>query len=125
VFVRKSGTYHMSLLALDDELKAQGKPPVKIQFLPDSLEDDDVLEMVNAGLIPTTIVDDYLAAFWKKIFTSITVHDTVTVRSGGELAVAVRKNSPQLTTAINEFLAKYGMGSAFASMMQKRSKSGV
>jgi membrane-bound lytic murein transglycosylase MltF len=120
VFVRKGGTYHQSLSALNDQLKAQGKPPVLVQFVPDNLEDDDVLEMVNAGLIPITIVDDYLADFWVKIFTDLTVHDTVTVRTGGNLAVAIRKNSPQLAAALNEFLAKNGFGTAFGNMMEKR-----
>jgi len=120
VFVREGGTYHQSLLALNSELKAQGKPPVAIQFVPGNLEDDDILEMVNAGLIPITVVDDYLAEFWKKIFTSLTVHDTVTVRSGGELAVAIRKNSPQLAATLNAFLARNGLGTAFGNMMQKR-----
>jgi membrane-bound lytic murein transglycosylase MltF len=120
VFVRKGGTYHQSLLALNDTLKAHGKPPVVVQFADDALEDDDVLEMVNAGLIPITVVDSYLAEFWKKIFTNLTVHDTVTVRTGGELAVAIRKNSPQLKAAINEFLAKNGIGTAFNNMMEKR-----
>jgi len=120
VFVREGGTYHQSLLALNSELKAQGKPPVVIQFVPGNLEDDDILEMVNAGLIPITVVDDYLAEFWKKIFTSLTVHDTVTVRSGGELAVAIRKNSPQLAATLNAFLARNGLGTAFGNMMQKR-----
>jgi membrane-bound lytic murein transglycosylase MltF len=120
VFVRKGGTYHQSLLVLNDQLKAQGKPPVLVQFAPDNLEDDDLLEMVNAGLIPITIVDDYLAAFWKRIFTDLTVHDTVTVRTGGTLAVAFRKNSPELAAALNEFLAKNGLGTAFGNMMEKR-----
>ena len=30
--MRKGGTYHQSLLALNDTLKAQGKPPVHVQF---------------------------------------------------------------------------------------------
>jgi len=120
VYVRKDGTYHQSLLALNETLKAQGKAPVRVQFAPGNLGDDDLLEMVNAGLIPITIVDSYLAEFWKKIFTNMTVHDTVTVRTGGELAVAIRKNSPQLKAALNEFLAKNGIGSAFNNMMEKR-----
>ncbi len=81
VFVRKGGTYHQSLLALNEQLKAQGKPPVLVQLAPDHLEDDDVLEMVTAGLIPITIVDDYLAAFWEKVFTDLSVHDTVAARA--------------------------------------------
>jgi membrane-bound lytic murein transglycosylase MltF len=91
-----------------------------VQFVADNLEDDDVLEMVNAGLIPITVVDDYLAAFWKKIFTSLTVHDMVTVRTGGNLAVAFRKNSPQFAAALNEFIKKNGLGTAFGNMMQTR-----
>jgi membrane-bound lytic murein transglycosylase MltF len=120
VYVRKDGTYHQSLLALNATLKAQGKAPVRVQFAPGNLEDDDLLEMVNAGLIPITVVDSYLADFWKTIFTNLTVHDTVTVRTGGELAVAIRKNSPQLKAALDEFLAKNGMGSAFRNIMEKR-----
>jgi membrane-bound lytic murein transglycosylase MltF len=120
VYVRKGGTYHQSLLALNEQLKAQGKPPVLVQFVAANLEDDDVLEMVNAGLIPITVVDDYLAAFWKKIFTSMTVHDTVTVRTGGNLAVAIRKNSPELAGTLNAFIKKNGLGSAFGNMMQTR-----
>jgi soluble lytic murein transglycosylase-like protein len=45
---------------------------------PDNLEDDDLLEMVNAGLIPAIVVDNYLAAFWKKVFPNLSV-----LRPGG------------------------------------------
>ena len=41
---------------------------------PRILEDDDLLEMVNAGLIRTIVVDNYLAEFWKQVFPDITVH---------------------------------------------------
>ena len=35
----------------------------------EDLEDEDILEMVNAGLVDITVVDSYLADFWKQIFT--------------------------------------------------------
>ena len=76
--------------------------------------------MVNAGLIKITIVDDYLAEFWKQVLTNLTVHDTVAVRTGGNLAVAIRKDSPQLAAGLNAIIAKYGLGTAFGNMMQKR-----
>ena len=62
VFVRKGErrTTRASL-SLNAQLKARGKPPVIITIAPDVLEDDDILEMVNAGLVPITVVDDYLA----------------------------------------------------------------
>ena len=68
VFVRKGGIYEESLVALNTQLKARGKPAVVIDEAPVVLEDDDVLEMVNAGLARITVVDDYLAAFWSQVF---------------------------------------------------------
>jgi len=120
VFVRKTSPYGASLLALNEKLKAQGKPPVAIQYAPENLEDDDLLEMVNAGLIPAIVVDDYIAAFWKKVFPNLTVHENVAVRTGGTLAVAFRKNSPQLAAALNKFMANYGLGTAFGNQMEQR-----
>ena len=88
VFVRKSSAYYESLLALNERLKASGKAPVSIREAPESLEDDDLLEMVNVGLVKIIVVDNFIAEFWKKVFTDLTVHDQVAVRTGGNLAVA-------------------------------------
>jgi membrane-bound lytic murein transglycosylase MltF len=120
VFIRRSSSYYGSVMALNERLKAAGKAPVIIEEAPDSLEDDDLLEMVNAGLVGITIVDNYLANFWKQVFTNITVHDSVAVRSGGTLAVAIRKDSPQLAKGLNAVIAKFGKGSAFGNTIEKR-----
>ena len=87
---------------------------------PAVLEDDDVLEMVNAGLAPITIVDDYLAGFWSKVFTSIKVHTDIPVRSGGNLAVAFRKENPKLRAVVNTWLKKHGEGDAFRNIIERR-----
>ena len=81
VFVRKSSSYYESLRALNRTLMTQGRPPVEIKEAPETLEDDDILEMVNAGLVPATVVDGYLADFWKQIFTDLNVHSTATLRT--------------------------------------------
>ena len=120
VYARKDSSVWQSLVALNERLKAKGKPPVVIQEVPGNLEDDDLLEMVNAGLVPMVVVHDYLAEFWKKVFTNLTVHDTVTVRTGASLAVPIRKSSPLLEAELNAFLAKYGLGTAFGNMIEKR-----
>jgi membrane-bound lytic murein transglycosylase MltF len=120
VFVRKGSIYDESLARLNTELKARGKPPVIIDEVPPVLEDDDVLEMVNAGLAPITIVDDYLAEFWRQVFTSLTVHKDVTVHSGGSLAVAFRKENPRLREAVNAWIKKHGQGDAFRNVIERR-----
>ena len=120
VFVRKVSSYMASLNALNDRFKSEGKSPVTIKEAPDTLEDDDILEMVNAGLVPMTIVDDYLAEFWQKVFTRIKLQKTVAVRTGANLAIAMRKNSPQLRQAANNFIKVYGPGSMFGKAMDRR-----
>ena len=76
--------------------------------------------MVNAGLVPITIVDDYLAEFWRQVFTDIKVHPDVTVRSGGNLAVAFRKENPRLREAVNTWIRKHGKGDAFRNVIERR-----
>jgi membrane-bound lytic murein transglycosylase MltF len=120
VFVRKGSVYEESLIKLNEQLKARGKPPAMFVEAPAVFEDDDVLEMVNAGLAPITIVDDYLAEFWSKVFTSINVHSDITVRSGGSLAVAFRKENPKLRAVVNTWLRKHGEGDAFRNITERR-----
>jgi membrane-bound lytic murein transglycosylase MltF len=120
VYARKDSSAWQSLVALNADLKTKGRPSVAIREVPGNLEDDDLLEMANAGLIPMVVVHDYLAEFWKKIFTNLTVHDTVKVRTGASLGVAIRKNSPLLAAELNAFLAKNGLGTALGNMIEKR-----
>jgi membrane-bound lytic murein transglycosylase MltF len=120
VHARKDSSAWQSLVALNADLKAKGRPPVAIREVPGNLEDDDLLEMVNAGLIPMVVVHDYLAEFWAKVFTNLTVHHEVKVRTGASLAVAIRKNSPLLAAELNAFLAKNGLGTALGNVIERR-----
>ena len=88
--------------------------------MPESLDDDDLLEMVNAGLLPAIVVDDYLAAFWKKVLPEITLHPQAPLRTGGDLAVAFRKGSPKLLPRPNAFSGKWGQGTAFGNIERKK-----
>jgi ABC-type amino acid transport substrate-binding protein len=74
VFVRRTSSYFDSLRALNARLESEGRMPVSIREVPENLEADDLLEMVNAGLIGMTVVDDYLADLWVRIFTDLRVH---------------------------------------------------
>jgi len=120
VYARKDSSAWQSLAELNAELEAKGRATVAIREVPGNLEDDDLLEMVNAGLIPAVVVQDYLAEFWKKVFTNLTVHDTVKVRTGASLAVAIRKKSPLLAAELNAFLARNGLGTALGNVIEKR-----
>jgi membrane-bound lytic murein transglycosylase MltF len=120
VFVRRSSIYHSDLEALNQSLTGRGKPPATIKEAPEPLEDDDVLEMVNAGIVKATIVDDFVADFWSKVFPNIRINKGAAVRSGAEIAVGIRKNSPKLLQAINTWIKEYGPGTAFGNTIEHR-----
>jgi membrane-bound lytic murein transglycosylase MltF len=120
VFVRKRSAYYGTLTRLNEQLKARGKPTVVIDEAPEVLEDDDVLEVVNAGLAPITVVDDYLAEFWKQVFTRINVRQDLTLRSGGRLAVALRKENPRLRERVNQWIRTHGKGDGFRNVLERR-----
>jgi membrane-bound lytic murein transglycosylase MltF len=120
VFVREGSTYHQHLLELNQRLKAQGLAEVKIEPAPTTLEDDDILEMVNAGLAKITVVDNFLADFWIQVFTNLKAHPNVALTLNGEIAVAMRPNSPQLKARLDAFVKKHGMRTAFGNMILKR-----
>jgi membrane-bound lytic murein transglycosylase MltF len=120
VFVRRSSSYYQSLLTLNRRLVAAGRLPAAIREVPESLDDDDLLEMVDAGLLSTIVVDDYLAAFWQRVLPRITLHRHAALRSNGELAVAFRKRSPRLREGLEHFNQRWGHGTAFGTIVRQK-----
>jgi membrane-bound lytic murein transglycosylase MltF len=120
VFVRKSSSYYQSLVALNKKLAAAKKPPVVLQAAPETLEDEDLIEMLNAGLVPLIVVDKYLADFWQQIFPQITVHDDIAVRTGGEIAWAIRKGTPQLKAQLDGFAKRHKVGTSTGNQLMTR-----
>lgn len=102
VYVRPSSSYFESLVAYNEARKAAGEPLIDIKPASEVLEDEDLVEMVNAGLLPFIVMDEHKARFWKKIFPDIQIHEEPVFRDGGIIAWAVRKDSPKLLAMLNE-----------------------
>jgi membrane-bound lytic murein transglycosylase MltF len=120
VFVRRSSSYYASLERLNAGLAKRNRPPVVIKEAPEALEDDDILEMVNAGLVETTVVDDYMVEFWQQVFKNVHPQPAASVRTGADIAIGVRKNSPRLLRAVNVWIKAYGPRTAFGNQMERR-----
>jgi membrane-bound lytic murein transglycosylase MltF len=125
VFVRKSSLYNEDLEKLNADLVKKGKAPVKLRYAPDNLEDEDILEMVNAGLVPYAIVDDFLGRFWAEVLPKLKLYPEAALRKGGDIAWAIRKNSPQLKAELDAFLAKYPDGSSARNQLFQRYLKGT
>jgi membrane-bound lytic murein transglycosylase MltF len=120
VAVREKSIQFESLQKVNDTFKQQGKAPITVRTVPTALEDEDILEMCNAGLLKIVVVDDLLAKFWKQILPNITLHLDVKVREDGDYAWAVRKGSPQLIAELNPLIKANGQGTTFGNVLLKK-----
>jgi len=107
VHVRKASSYYESLVALNQRLTKQGKPAVNLVLVPDALEDEDMMEMLDAGLLDAIVVDDWKARMWAQVLPKITVNENAIVRTGGKVGWAIRKGSPKTKAALDEFYVTY------------------
>ncbi len=120
VAVRAKSIYEESLTTLNATFKERKLARVTIKELPGSLEDEDILEMVNAKLVPATIVNSYIADFWKQIFPALVVHPDIKTREGASVAWVVRKNSPKLLAALNPLIKANRSGTVFGNTLTQR-----
>jgi membrane-bound lytic murein transglycosylase MltF len=106
VAVGHSTSYYESLKNLNERLIAQGKPPVTIIIVPDTLEVSDLMEMTAAGLLPATVGDDWVDGLWVQIIKGLRLHPKAAVREGAEIAWAVRPDNPKLLATLNRAIAE-------------------
>ena len=120
VFVRKSSSYWEHLERLNERFSQEGRPVITLRPAPENLEDEDLLEMVNAGLIGLIIVDDYTATLWANAFKQLVLHPEIVVNTGGQFAWMIRPGSPRLQAAIRRFAKAHRQGTAFGNMIVKK-----
>ncbi|MGI9265000.1 MAG: transglycosylase SLT domain-containing protein, partial [Gammaproteobacteria bacterium] len=120
VVVRVSSSYYQSLKELSALFVKDGLPPIDIVPAHEIFEDEDLLEMASVGMIGITIADDYIANFWQKSFTNLTVRDDLAIRENGRIAWAFRKNSPLLAQAINDFVVANKPGTRTGNVILNR-----
>jgi membrane-bound lytic murein transglycosylase MltF len=120
IHVRQSSSFYENLVRVNTSFKTAGKPEIKLVPAEENLEDEDLLEMVNAGLLPMIVMDGPKAEFWAKIFENIRLHPDIAVNTNGKIAWAFRKNSPKLKKVINQFASKNRKGSLIGNMLFTR-----
>jgi membrane-bound lytic murein transglycosylase MltF len=116
VYVQTGTSYYQSLAALNQIFRQRKLAPISLKQAPARFETEDLLEMVNAGLVQTIVADDYLAHFWRRVYPNLVVHDDIAVRTGGDIAFAVRKGSPKLKAALDAFTATHRQGTLFGNV---------
>jgi membrane-bound lytic murein transglycosylase MltF len=120
VWLRRSSSYWASLETLGRRFAAEKRASLRPVEADEHLEDEDLLDMLNAGLIPLMVVDDHKAELWAKMLRKIKVREDIVVREGGRIAFAIRKRSPKLKAALDAFVAKNEKGTTFGNIVFNR-----
>ena len=116
VHVRKTSSYYESLRRLNERFRRAGKPQMKLTLVPDELEDEDMMEMVAAGLLRLIVVDDWKAKLWAVILPNIQLRSELALRTGAKIGWAVRKDTPKLKALLNEFITGHLKGTQMAAV---------
>ena len=120
LYVRPSSSYYEHLQGLNARREKEGKLPIPITDADENLEDYDLLDMVNAGILGAIVVDSHKAEFWERVFDDIVVHRDLAVHSGSHIAWALRKDSPQLAKSVAAFSETVKRGSLLGNILLDR-----
>ena len=71
IYVNPLTIAYQELQKLNDSLQKAGKTPIHVREADKNLTDDDLVQMVNAGLIPATITTRERAELWSKVFDNL------------------------------------------------------
>jgi membrane-bound lytic murein transglycosylase MltF len=118
--VRRSSSYADHLSKLSDAFVVKGLKPIAIMPIDENLEDEDLIEMVNAGLLPYAVVDDHKATIWSRIFPNALPRSDLVVSEGGDIAWAIRKNSTELKSELNAFINEHRAATSFGATIRQR-----
>jgi len=120
VYVNPLTVYYENLRQVSEALQKRGKPPILVRKADPNLTDEDLLQMVNAGLLPATVTINIRAQFWSKVLPGLTAHPDMVIKEEGQLAFALRKDSTRLKALFDEFIQARHLGTSFGNTLVRR-----
>jgi membrane-bound lytic murein transglycosylase MltF len=123
IYVRKSKSFYEHLLELNERFEhpdppRRPLPPVKLVLLPDELESEDVLDMVNVGMVQIAVCEEWLANIWSRYLPNVRVRRDLLLKEDTQLGWAMRKQSPQLKAVLDAFIASRKATGLFKSLLK-------
>ena len=120
IYVNPLTVYDDNLKKISDAQQKAGKQPLDIKSADENLYDDDLVEMVNAGLIPATVTTKQRADLWAQVLPNIKSHPELVVATGTNLGWVMRTNNPQLKQLVDEFVTDHAAGTSFGNTLLRR-----
>ena len=120
VYINPLSVNEQNLRHMNETLQRAGRAPIIIKAADKRLLDDDLLQMVNAGLLPATVTTQRRAKLWASVLPHLVPHPELLIATGEQTAWAVRKNNPDLKQLLDEFIAPRALGTSFGNTLLRR-----
>jgi len=120
VYVLKGSSYVEHLRELNRAFEKRDLQPIKVVEADSHLLSEDILELVNSGVVKITVVDHYKAEIWAKVLPGIRVLDAVAIKNDASVGWGIRKTNPELKKSLNRFLKKVKKGTLLGNMLFNR-----
>mgnify|MGYP000482005176 CR=1 FL=1 len=120
VLINTSSSFFEHLNNVNKDFLGQGLEPIEVLAADKKLTDEDILQMVSAGVVDYTVADRHVAQIWQQVLPTIRVHEDIILNESGQLAWAIRKNNPQLLEVLNASLHKVKKGSLLGNIYFKK-----
>jgi len=120
IYVNPLAANFENLQQVSRKLQGAGKRAIVIKSADRNLMDDDLVQMVNAGLIPATVTTASRARLWSEVLPHLAIHSDVVIASGEQAAMVLRKDNPRLKYLLDEFLKPRSLGSSFGNTLLRR-----
>jgi membrane-bound lytic murein transglycosylase MltF len=111
---------YAELQAMNAQRVKDRKPPLTIKAADKNLLEDDLIQMVNAGLIPATVSSQPRAELWAQVLPKVKPHPELVFASGQQVGWVMRKNNPELKKLLDEFAETHKAGTSFGNTLLRR-----
>jgi membrane-bound lytic murein transglycosylase MltF len=120
LYVLSGSSFVTHLEALNKSFEEKENLPIQVVELDPNLAAEDVLELLNAGVLNSTVADQHIAEAWSQVFSEILLRKDLQINTGGRIAWAVRKDNSELLAHLNTFIKKNKKGSLLGNILIKR-----
>ena len=117
IYLREGSSYESATMKLNDSLKKKGLKPVIIKTVDPYLESEDILEMVNSGVIPFSAQVEDVARLWLHVMPNLVLYDKIPLATDISYGWLFRKGSTKLKGAADKFLQQHGKGTETGNIL--------
>jgi len=117
VYVLKGSSFVEHLRNLNIKLTEKDLDVINVIEANHHLTSEAILEMLNAGIIDFTVIDDFKAKLWARVLPEIVVRNDLVVSDTGTVAWAVRINNPKLKKSLDGFAQKIKKGTLLGNVL--------